>query len=407
MIYTFTIRIYYLLILTASCFNTKAKDWIRGRKHIFATLKNHNFNGKTIWFHCSSLGEFEQGRPLIEMIKKQHKNHKILLTFFSPSGYNIRKDYAYADIVTYLPLDTPRATEQFIRIVQPAMVFFVKYDFWFNMLIRLHKKNIPLYLISGIFNEKQIFFKPYGRWYKKILFLFDHLFVQDQASGELLRKQGLKNVSVAGDTRFDRVFEIAQNVKKNPLIEKFKKNKRIIIAGSSWEQDEKILIRYINENDDGQLSYIIAPHEINHAHIQNIINNLKINVLKYSEANKDNVSNFNVLIIDNIGMLSSLYQYAEIAFIGGGFGKGIHNILEAATFGMPVIFGPNYQKFREAHDLMNIKAASSIHSYDTFKDVVSLYLNDHKLREKAGETAAQYVKNKKGATLNIYQKTFQ
>ncbi len=407
MIYTLFIKIYYSLILIASCFNAKAKQWIYGRKHIFNTLENQIPEGKLIWFHCSSLGEFEQGRPLIEMIKKHKKDYKILLTFFSPSGYNIRKNYAYADIVTYLPLDTPKKTEKFIRLVKPTMVFFVKYDFWFNIIKNLHKNKIPIYLISGIFNKNQLFFKRYGRWYKKILFLFDHLFVQDDDSRILLQKQGLNNVTVAGDTRFDRVYEIAQKVEKNPLIEKFKNNHRLIIGGSSWEQDENILLHYINETDNDQLCYIIAPHEINPAHINNIINKLNKKALKYSEANQNNIENYKVLIIDNVGMLSSLYQYAEIAFIGGGFGKGIHNILEPATFGIPVIFGPCYHKFREAHDLINGQAAKTINNYDTFKKNMTLYLDNHQIMIKAGNTAAQYVKNNKGATAYIYEKTLQ
>ena len=403
-LYTLSIYSYLFAIRIASLFNPKAKLWLKGRKSIFEDLRNKiqdsrlkTKDSKLIWFHCASLGEFEQGRPLMEKLKTQNSKLKILLTFFSPSGYEVRKNYSGADWIFYLPIDTPKNAERFIETIKPSSVFFIKYEFWFNYLNELKNQNIPTYLISGIFRKEQHFFKSYGAWFRKQLNAFTHFYVQDESSEKLLHSINCKNTTLSGDTRFDRVFEISKNVKSIPLIETFKQGKNIFIAGSTWLEDEKMVSSLKLENS----KLIIAPHEIDEAHIQSIIqqfNNLK--TIRFSHANSENVKDAEVLIIDNIGMLSSVYQYGAIAFIGGGFGKGIHNILEAATFGLPVIFGPNYQKFTEAKELITSGGAFCINNEKEFQKTLSL-LNDKSVLQTASYVASSYVKNKTGATEKI------
>ncbi len=381
---------------------------MNGRKDIFQKLETKLFerrtpNAQLLWFHCASLGEFEQGRPLIEKLKSQHPSIKILLTFFSPSGYEVRKNYSGANWVFYLPIDTIANAEKFISIIKPDRVFFVKYEFWFNYLNQLKKSNIPTYLISGIFRKEQHFFKSYGNWFKKQLWCFSHFFVQDENSMVLLKSIGYTNVTISGDTRFDRVYEIAQSVKKIDLVNSFVGNNKIIVAGSTWKEDEKIIADWFNKSKlrASNFKLIIAPHEISEPNIQSIIQQFNNStIVKYSQANEQNIQEAEILIIDNIGMLSSLFQYGTIAFTGGGFGKGIHNILEAATFGLPIIFGPNYKKFVEANELIKLGGAFSITNTIEFEKIMQL-LNDQNQLTSASAIAKEYVKSSTGATKKI------
>ena len=399
--YNISIFFYYLAIRIASFFNPKARLWIIGRKNIFKEIEFAIQKLKTqnlIWFHCASLGEFEQGRPLMEAMKKKDPSVRILLTFFSPSGYEIRKNYSGADHVFYLPLDTPANAKKFIEIVKPSKVFFVKYEFWFNFLKALKRKNIPTYLVSGIFRDDHHFFKSSGAWFRKQLSAFTHFYLQDEKSVRLLNSIGYFNVTLAGDTRFDRVFEVAANVNQNDLIKQFVADKKMLIVGSSWMEDEAI----VSSIKLAPLKLIIAPHEVNKAHLDSMVDRFgsAASVLLYSNANESNVSDAQILIIDNIGMLSSLYQYATVAFIGGGFGKGIHNILEAATFGLPIIFGPNYKKFTEAKELIKLGGAFSIKDSSDFEKTMHL-LDDEQVLKTASLISKMYIKTHVGATGRI------
>ncbi len=323
--------------------------------------------------HCASLGEFEQGRPLLEEIRKEYPHYKLLLTFFSPSGFEIRKKYEGADAVFYLPIDTPANAKRFVSIVKPKIAFFVKYEFWFNYQQQLKKNRIPFFVVSANFRSNQHFFKWYGGWFRKNLENFTHLFVQNEHSKNLLEAVNINNVTVCGDTRFDRVAAITSQAKAFPLIEKFCNNKKVFIAGSSWKPDEDILIPFINENSKS-FKYIIAPHEVHKEHIETISNSLKTDFVIYSELNDENAQSADVLIIDCIGILSHVYQYGYITYIGGGFGKSIHNILEPATFGMPVIFGPNHTKFAEAIELKKEGGAFSISNSEEFESLMDAWI---------------------------------
>lgn len=386
-----------------SLFNPKARQWVKGRKGWKESLRHRIKGGEEyIWIHCASLGEFEQGRPVIEAIRKDMPDKRILLSFFSPSGYEIRKNYSGADIVCYLPADTPRNASLFVSIVNPCMTIFVKYEFWSNYTFALRKKRVPLYLISGIFRPDQHFFKWYGSFFRKILFRFTHIFVQDPGSLELLKSKGLKNVSLAGDTRFDRVLEIAGSADEMPLLNTFRNGEKLFLAGSSWKPDEEIISRYIN-SDPMKMKWVFAPHEIDESNISRLATLFRTTVVRYSgltEANAD----ARVLIIDNIGMLSSAYRYASIAAIGGGFGKGIHNILEAACWGVPVIFGPNHKSFREAVDLINQKGAAVFKTFEEFSDMVDRWLSDEEFYLKSSKNAREYIKQNAGATRGIMSK---
>lgn len=403
-IYGITIRFYSFGICIASLFNKKAKQWVTGRKgqweKISADLAKQE---NTVWFHCSSLGEFEQGRPVIEKYKKNNPKAFIVLTFFSPSGYEIRKNYENADLILYLPLDTRRNVTKFLDLIKPKFAVFVKYEFWYNYLHQLWLRNIPLFLISANFREDQWFFKSYGRSFRKMLGYFSHIFVQNEQSLKILTRYGVENATIAGDTRVDRVYNISKEVKENWVAEKFKSGKKLIIAGSTWKQDEEILIKYINESGDN-LKWIIAPHEIKKENIFRIQKSIIRPSVKYSTFKEKQDSNAEVLIIDNIGMLSSLYRYGNIAYIGGGFGKGIHNILEPATFGMPVVFGPNYKKFREACELKKQGGAMAVNSfYDLEKTFNELIYMDE-VRQKAGNISKQYIKKNMGSAQLIVDK---
>ena len=384
-LYTISIQLYVIAIRIASLFNSKAKLWIKGRKAIFRKLSEATKEDQDIvWFHCASLGEFEQGKPIIEGYKKKHPAHKILLTFFSPSGYEIRKNYDGGDWVFYLPSDTKKNAKQFISIVNPIKVIFIKYEFWFNYMIELNKKNIPFYSASSIFRKEQSFFKY--DWFAKQLNTVSRFFVQDQNSKELLKNIGFSNCTVAGDTRFDSVITNTQNAINIPLIEKFSENKTTIICGSTWPNDEALLAKYIKENPN--YNYIIAPHEMQYI---TVLKN-QTNALLFSTANNTNIKSSNVLIIDSIGILSNIYKYGNLAYIGGGFGAGIHNILEAVAFGLPVVFGPNYQKFKEANELIELEGAKSISNYSELETSILSFIDFDSSISK------NYIKNNAGAT---------
>ncbi len=404
-LYNIGIRIYHLGILIASLFNKKARLWITGRKNQFIQLKAAiDPSDRIIWFHCSSLGEFEQGRPVIEKTNEVAPEKKILLTFYSPSGYEIRKDFQGVDNVFYLPLDTRMNARKFIRIVKPDMVCFIKYEYWFHFLKELVKNQIPVYLISAIFNKDQIFFKWYGKWFIRMLRSFNHLFVQDEASKENLAHIGINNVTVSGDTRFDRVCSIAGKSKQFPGIKTFTSGSKTLVMGSTWPGDEELLIRYINENSL-QLKYIIAPHEVHESNIRRIENRIKKRVVRYSNLENSEPGSSDVLVIDTIGILSSVYQHGTVAYIGGGFGKGIHNILEAATFGLPVVFGPRFTRFKEAHDLINSGGAFSVSDYTELLQVLTSLFTDENTLQPASDIARNYVISNIGATEEILSKT--
>lgn len=404
LIYNLAIQLYCLIIKAVSPFNIKAKQWVDGRKNLFTRLEQTlGKNERIAWFHSASLGEFEQGRPVIEAYKQRNPDVKILLTFFSPSGYEIRKNYAGADYIFYLPADTRHNAVRFIELAKPEVVFFIKYEFWYNYLNQLQKRNIPTFLFSAIFRADQVFFKWYGGIFRNVLAGFKYIFVQNEASVELLLNIGIKNVVIAGDTRFDRVATIASQTRKLPVAEAFCNNNTVFIAGSTWPADEELLAQYINQSAHS-FKTIIAPHEIEPAHIEQIESRITKKVLRYSQAEKHNPADFDVLLIDNIGMLSSLYQYGNVSYIGGGFGKGIHNTLEAATFGLPVIFGPNYLKFAEACDLIERGAAFSITSYTELNEQLNWFLENANQCERIGALSAGYVKEKTGATTIILDK---
>ena len=394
LIYNIGIYFYGAFIFLASLFNKKARMLRKGQQQAFAQLKRHiEPNTRYVWFHAASLGEFEQGRPVIEQLKRDKPETKILLTFFSPSGYEVRKNYAVADIVSYLPLDVPGNAWYFVNLVKPSKAIFIKYEFWPNYLLALQGNNIPAISISAIFRPEQIFFKEYGKWYKKLLQTFQHIFVQDKASKELLHMHGINNVTVAGDTRFDRVYDLYQQAKQLPLIEEFVKGaERVIVAGSSWPKDEELLVQYLRLHPDVKL--IMAPHEVHNSHIAEISKLLDGKFVRYSDATAENVKSTNCLVVDIIGILSSIYRYANVTYIGGGFGVGIHNTLEAAVYGLPVVFGTNYQKFREARELIAIGGAFSISNYVTLEAQFDLLLKDN----NAGKIAGEYVKSNTGAT---------
>ena len=393
-LYNVGICFYQLAIFIASFFNAKAKKLRIGQAKAFAVLKQKiEPNTCYVWFHAASLGEFEQGRPVIEQLKKEQPDTKIILTFFSPSGYEIRKNYALADIVSYLPLDTASAAKKFVEMVNPSKAIFIKYEFWPNYLQALQAAGVPVYSISAIFRPGQVFFQWYGQWYKKLLGGIDHIFVQDKTSLDLLKANGINNVSVAGDTRFDRVADLAAQAKNIPLVEAFVKGAdKVIVAGSSWPKDEELLVRYLKLHPDVKM--ILVPHEIHAAHIMGISKLLDGNFVRYTEATEANVQTTNCLVVDTIGLLSSIYRYAHVAYIGGGFGVGIHNTLEAVVWNVPVVFGPMYDKFREARDLIAIGGAFSIPYYELLEAEFDALLKD----KKAGKIAGEYVKQNTGAT---------
>lgn len=403
-IYNIAIYLYRAALIILSPFNKKAGLWYRGRKNFFRQWKGFSpGNRKVIWVHCASLGEFEQGRPVIEEFRKREDDIFILLTFFSPSGYEIRKNYPLADAVCYLPSDTRANAEKFIRVFSPDMAVFVKYEFWYNYIAGLHRNKIPLYLISANFRAGQIFFKWYGKWFGKMLHMFSHIFVQSDSSGQLLNSLGVKQVTVAGDTRFDRVDSLKLSHREIPLAAAFSRGSFTIVAGSTWPADHDLLVRFVNEAKY-DVKLIIAPHEINEDEIDKLESRFSKNTVRYSRAGNTGAGEATVLIIDNIGLLSSLYAYGALAYIGGGFGKGIHNILEACTHGLPVIFGPNYHKFREAKELVETGGAFPVNTYTDLLNRAGELIVTPALLENAGNTASNYVKDNTGASNTIVDK---
>ena len=397
--YTLGINLYNFGAKVLSPFNEKAKLYTLGREGLFENLKqNVKPTDKNVWFHVSSLGEFEQGRPVMEKFREKYPDYKIILTFFSPSGYEVRKDYKGADYVCYMPSDTPKNAKMFLDIVNPKAVFFVKYDFWYNFLSEVHSRNIPLYIFSTIFRSSQVFFKWYGAKYKKVLNFFSHLFVQDEDSVKLLASLGINNVTIAGDTRFDRVCQITQNAQNIPIVDKFVEDNKVIVAGSSWPPDEGLIFTALEKlRGKHKIKLIIAPHEIHESHLAMIEKTPNFKYVRFSKAKEESVNEFEVLIIDNFGMLSRLYKYADIAYVGGGFGAGIHNILEAVSYGIPVVFGTNYKRFKEAVDLVSLGSAATIRNSEELFSVLDRYLSDSALLERAGKISDEYVKKNLGA----------
>lgn len=405
-LYHIGIKLYGYAIRIAAFKKQKAKLWIEGRKNTFDYLETNLKNeSNIIWIHSPSLGEFEQARPLIESLKRDYTNYKILVTFYSPSGYEVRKDYPLADFICYLPLDTQQNASRFIELVQPKFTFFVKYDFWANYLNELQKRNYKHYVISAIFRNNQFFFKKKGKWMLNILKRVNHFFVQNEDSKYMLLTRNITQVSKVGDTRFDRVIEITQNSKTLPLIEDFKNSTPLFIGGSTWPKGEDMLVELMKHYGE-RFKYVIAPHEINPLQIKKLHEQIDLEVVNYSHANAQNVKTAQVLIIDNIGLLSSLYAYADIAYIGGGFGKGIHNTLEAATFGMPIFIGPKNDKFQEAQDLKKLGVAIEINSAQGMIAQCDRLLTHPNKWNDLKEKSANYVRNRAGATNKIIKAVF-
>ena len=431
--------LYVLLLHIAALFNQKAKLLVKGQRETLRRLRGlsqsadnqavpaPNLKG-CIWFHAASVGEFEQARPIIERLRLEQPQRKILVTFFSPSGYEMRKDYGQADMVCYLPLATRLNAKRFIQLVQPSMAVFVKYEFWPAYLKELRKRQIPTYIIAAIFRPKQAFFRWYGAPYRRLLRCFTTLFVQDERSRELLGKYGIENVVVAGDTRFDRVAQILKDKREIPQLMRFTEGEltqltyssgardtgslleqafsvakpKVIVAGSTWPEDERLLARYIQERPDVKL--VLTPHEIDDNHLHFIFNLFQGRFVRFTEATLNNVSTNNVLLINRMGMLSLLYRFGQVAYVGGGFGVGIHNTIEAAVYGMPVIFGPNYHKFREAEELIETGGGFSVHDYESFAAAMDEAFARH---EEYGRKAGQYVQLQLGATEKIYTLLFR
>ena len=422
--YNIAIYIYLIGVAIGSLFNKKIKKMWRGEREAVDLLKEKvDPTAKYVWFHAASLGEFEQGRPLIEQLRATHPEYKILLTFFSPSGYEVRKNYEGADIVCYLPLDTIRNARRFLRAVHPVMAFFIKYEFWYNYLHILRHRGVPVYSVSSIFRPGQVFFKWYGRNYAKVLHCITHFFVQNEVSLQLLKGIGIDEATVVGDTRFDRVLQIKEQSKELPIVEAFKgingkgeackedlsedackdnlsengcKGCKVFVAGSSWQPDEDIFIRFFNDHPDWKL--IIAPHVIGEDHLAYILDKLQMKAVRYTQATELSAAEARCLIIDCFGLLSTIYRYGEIAYVGGGFGVGIHNVPEAAVWGVPVLFGPNNKRFQEAQDLLACKGSFEVTDYDSFNTIISRLISDDKFRHQCGEASANYVKSRSGAT---------
>ncbi len=411
-LYSLNIFFYGIAIRIASLFHAKANLWVKGRRNLFADLQKKigNDQKKIAWFHCASLGEFEQGRPLIEKFSKENPSYRILLTFFSPSGFEVRKNYSGAEIVCYLPLDTRGNAKRFIEIVKPDVVFFVKYEFWLNILREIKKKNIPHFLVSAIFRKDQIFFKSYGKIFRDALKGYSWIFTQEKNSSDLLKSISISSVEEAGDTRFDRVREISESAKVIPVAAAFSgENKKVIVAGSTWPSDEEFLFPSMKKPFEAGWKFIVAPHELGETHLSSIENKLHEagipanEIIRFSKADENSVVGKKVLIIDNIGMLSALYHYGKIAYIGGGFGKSIHNILEAAVYGRPVIFGPRWEKFHEAENLLQLGGAICVHDENELKVILNKLVGDDELREYKSIVSYEFVQSNCGATKKIME----
>ncbi len=404
--YNILLYLYELGIIVATLFSDKVKKMWKGERDAFKLLKEKvDPEAQYAWFHAASLGEFEQGRPIIEEYRRVFPQHKILLTFFSPSGYEVRKNYDGADIVCYLPIDTPTNALRFLRTVRPVVAFFIKYEFWYNYLHILRHRNVPVYSVSSIFRKEQVFFKWYGYQYRHVLKCFTHFFVQNEESKRLLSTLGMDNVIVTGDTRFDRVIQIAKESKSIPVVKAFKNGKNVFVAGSSWLPDEQIFLPYLVKHPDWKV--IIAPHVIGESHLEQIMKLLEgRKVLRYTQIDADDVNiigEAEVLIIDCFGLLSSIYKYGNVAYVGGGFGVGIHNLPEAAVWNIPVIFGPNHQKFQEAIELKECGGGFSINDANDFQKIMDEFIASEKRLAAAANAAGTYVKSRSGATEKLLE----
>lgn len=396
MLYNIAIYFYLIGVALASIFSKKVRKMWRGERDAFDVLKRKVEPGaQYVWFHAASLGEFEQGRPLIERIREEHPEYSILLTFFSPSGYEVRKNYDGADIICYLPLDTPINAIRFLRLVRPVKAFFIKYEFWYNYLHILKYRGIPTYSVSSIFRKDQIFFRWYAKKYANVLKCFTHFFVQNELSRDLLASIGIHDVTVTGDTRFDRVLQIKRQSKHLPLVEAFKHNAPVFVAGSSWQPDEEIFIRFFNAHPEWKL--IIAPHVISDDHLKWIMSKLQRKAVLYTEADEQSAKDADCLIVNCFGLLSSIYHYGEVAYVGGGFGVGIHNVLEAAVWNVPVFFGPNNKRFQEAQELLATQGGMEINSYEDFERIMDRFDSDAEYLSISSDLAGAYVKTKAGA----------
>lgn len=409
-VYNIAISLYLAGVAIASLFSEKVKKMWRGERQAIKLLREKvDPNAQYVWFHAASLGEFEQGRPLMERLRATHPEYKILLTFFSPSGYEVRKNYEGADIVCYLPLDTIRNARRFLRTVRPVMAFFIKYEFWYNYLHILRHRGVPVYSVSSIFRPGQVFFRWYGRRYANVLRCVTRFFVQNEESCRLLSSIGIDCAEVTGDTRFDRVLAIRDAAKTLPIVEAFKGTgdnaAKVFVAGSSWAPDEDLFIRFFNNRPDWKL--IIAPHVIGGDHLAEIFSKLRMPAVRYTEATPETAAAARCLVIDCYGLLSSIYRYGEIAYVGGGFGVGIHNINEAAVYGIPVVFGPKYGKFKEARDLIALEGAFTVSRGDEYALVMNRLLSDGEYLKKHGEIAGGYIRDNLGATRRIYDAIFK
>ncbi|MEO8515995.1 MAG: glycosyltransferase N-terminal domain-containing protein [Flavobacterium sp.] len=397
--YNIIVQIAGFLLKVIAFFSPKIKLFVEGRKSVFTTLQSKiSADDKTIWFHAASLGEYEQGLPVIEKIKEKYPSHKIIITFFSPSGYEVRKNNPTADVTVYLPLDTKKNAQQFLKLVHPELVFFIKYEYWPNYLNELKKVNIKTYLISGIFREKQSFFKWYGSFYRNALKSFDYFFVQNESSKKLLQSIHFNNVKISGDTRFDRVVSILERDNTLGFIENFKNDSTTIVIGSSWPKDESLLINYINQSAEN-VKFIIAPHNIKSEQIQQLKNAIAKKTVLFSEQENKTLAEYSVFIIDTIGILTKIYSYADIAYVGGGFGNpGVHNLLEPATFGLPIVIGPNYSHFAEATALVNLEGCVSITSQNELNEAFDNLISNEDIRYEKGHICSTFVQMNKGAT---------
>jgi len=409
--YNLIINGYIAAIKIASHFNPKAKLWVEGRNGIIQRIQeamkdNHQ---RVVWIHCASLGEFEQGRPVIEAIRSQYPTFKILLTFFSPSGFEVRKNYKGADYVFYLPADTPSNAHYFIAAAKPCVAIFIKYEFWFNFMKELRHNQIPIVIISAIFRQGHHFFGWYGFWFRKQLSSIDNFYVQNESSGEILRRNGITQVVVSGDTRFDRVKEVSSQDFSHPVVEAFANGFEVLIAGSTWPPDEALIMALMKKSPVN-LRLLLAPHEVDEPRIDQLINDFGKGALRLSQANTENARDARILIIDNVGMLSQLYRYGHYAYIGGGFGVGTHNILEAATFGLPLFFGPNHQKFRETIDLIRLRGAFPVSTVSCFLSIFEKVASDRFIYQQAHQACLDYIARNTGATeiiMNGIKRYFQ
>ena len=407
-LYTFSLKCYGLFLRIASLFNSRAKAWVTGRKgwRDELVLKSRGFEGyRVVWFHCASLGEFEQGRPLIEELRDRYPQFKVIVSFFSPSGYAIRKHYKHADAVVYLPLDTPSNAKFWIETVNPVMAFFIKYEYWFNFLFQLKDHNIPVVFASAVFRQEQLFFQWYGSWFRSQLEQIHWFFVQDEPSGGLIQSLGFGNVTVTGDTRFDRVSATAAQAEEFPLVKKFCGDCRIILGGSTWPGDESILIPLIKREGLENIRFIIATHDVGEPRIRSLESSLVVPSLRYSDLTEDNAGSARVLIINTMGLLSQLYRYADLAIIGGAFGTGLHNILEAVVFGVPVFFGPKHEKFWEAASLIRKGGAFEIKGPEEFAEISLSLLSDELKYKTASDACLDFIKENRGATHLIIEGT--